>query len=500
MKYNKLSKSQLLEIGILFLLNIIICIFIYKLLRSDYNVKYVLKLMTFKELRVLMGVYCLGSAILCGIYLSLKDTYFLFFKSYNKIRLLFFCTMLISILVMIILGYITHGEVIRSFLHIDREDVFMDYYNSIQYGRKPYSRQVIYPPLINVFYSFLGRFCLMGGMEPRLFRVNQLASITFLFYTMAAYGFLFYALKKVSSDFFSKSETNLLFFLMLFSLPYLYLMERANSLIMVISLLILYCVLYDSYDSRYKYLAMIMLSIAASIKITPCLFGILFLRDKDISSALKCLFVGLLVFNIPFILTDGNLLVLIDNIRNTTQAFQGVVIDEFGFKHYVGNGNYVNLGNTMTILSRLLNYDFAGIGKFLNIFIFCASITITLFAKKVERWQIMALLCGVIVLCPGFSAIYNLTYYTLPLVCFLGSKPRFSKKNVFYTLLLIMVFIPIINIKIPYLQYVSWTDIYPMRLSTIVESFSILILSVAIILEILYKEFRGRFWERVKNE
>lgn len=32
----------------------------------------------------------------------------------------------------------------------------MDFFNSIQYGRKPYTVGVIYPPLINLIYAIFG--------------------------------------------------------------------------------------------------------------------------------------------------------------------------------------------------------------------------------------------------------------------------------------------------------------------------------------------------------
>ena len=168
--------------------------------------------------------------------------------------------------------------------------------------------------------------------------------------------------------------------------------------------------------------------------------------------------------------------------------------------HLIGNGHYVNLGNTVTILERLIGIESFYLKSLLNMVIFCCSVIIVLFSKEAEKWQCLALLCGIIVLCPGFSAIYNLTYYTIPLVCFLGSQPKVSVKNIIYIVLFILIFIPIINFKLPYLQLVSGNDIYPMRISTIVESFSILILSLTIILEVVYKDLHRRFWGSIKNE
>lgn len=490
---NKLNKKQNIVLVLFLAFNIILCIFCYNILHKGVNSTYVLKLMTFSNLKVLMSAYTIVSTLALGgiFYFYNKDVYGI--KSKNLIVVSFFLVMSVSVLIMIVLGYLTHGETIRSMLHNNKNDVFMDYFNSIQYGTKPYGRQVIYPPLINVVYGFLGRFFVKDGLGTPLYRVNQLASMTFLFYSMATYYFLYYSFKKFSIVYFKEFELKVLFVLLLMSLPYLYLMERANSLILVIALLFIFCTAIESPSIHSKWVSMITLSLAASIKITPCIFGILFLRNRDIKSALKCFVVGVLVFNIPFVLTDGNLMLLIENIRNTTQAFQGYVIDGLGIMHLIGNGHYVNLGNTVTILERLIGIESFYLKSLLNMVIFCCSVLIVLFSKEADKWQCLALLCGIIVLCPGFSAIYNLTYYTIPLVCFLGSKPKVSVKNITYLILFLLIFIPIINFKLPYLQLVSGNDMYPMRISTIVESFSILILSMVLILEIGYKEFRKSF-------
>lgn len=490
---DKLNKKQNIALALFLVFNILLCILCYNILHKGVNSTHVLKLMTFSNLKVLMGAYTIVSTLTLGgiFYFYNKDVYGI--KSKNLIVLSFFLVMLVSVIAMIVLGYLTHGETIRSMLHIDKNDVYMDYFNSVQYGMQPYSQKVIYPPLINVIYGFLGRFIVKEGINPYLYRLHQVGSMTFLFYSMATYYFLYYSFKKFSEVYFKELEIKALFVLLLFSLPYLYLMERANSLILVIALLLMFCVAIENQSIHSKWMAMFSLSLAASIKITPCIFGLLFLRNRDIKSALKCFVVGVLVFNIPFALTDGNLMLLIENIRNTTQAFQGYVVDDCGIIHLMGNGHLINLSNTITVLERLTNFEFLYLKPSINIVVFCCSIIIVLFSKEAEKWQCLALLCGIIVLCPGFSAIYNLTYYTIPLVCFLGSQPKISAKNIAYLILFILIFIPIINFKIPYLQMVSGNDIYPMRLSTIVESVSILILSIAIILEIMYKEFRVRF-------
>ena len=55
---------------------------------------------------------------------------------------LFYIAMLTAISSVVILGYFTHGESIRSILLNDKNDAMMDFFNSITYGMKPYVNKV----------------------------------------------------------------------------------------------------------------------------------------------------------------------------------------------------------------------------------------------------------------------------------------------------------------------------------------------------------------------
>ena len=92
---------------------------------------------------------------------SFTILYFLSFAvalKYNSIRwekCMFYGIMMYALCMTVLVGYMTHGVSVRTVLSDDPHDVLMDFFNSVQYGMKPYENKVIYPPLINVLYGLL---------------------------------------------------------------------------------------------------------------------------------------------------------------------------------------------------------------------------------------------------------------------------------------------------------------------------------------------------------
>ena len=92
---------------------------------------------------------------------------------------LFYGVMLFSIAGMLIVGFLTNGESIRSIMFFDRNDTLMDFFNSTQYGMHPYEELVIYPPLINVFYGIIGKVMGSIGTDPFTVRTSQVGMLVF---------------------------------------------------------------------------------------------------------------------------------------------------------------------------------------------------------------------------------------------------------------------------------------------------------------------------------
>ena len=481
--YESLQKNKNILFLILAILLIEYMAFDYILAFFQYpeNDKYIKRIMTVGELKKLIVISTISVNFLAAlIFLGFK---IMKSKIENKTKSIFYIIMTFFVLFIIIIGYMTHGEAIRILLHSDKNDVFMDFFNSTQYGMKPYSRDVIYPPLINLFYAFLGRF-IVKDVPTFIYRTSQMGAMIFLIYNLFAYGLLTYALNRFIDRYMPCQAKEKVFFLsiMLLSTPFLFMMERGNSIILALSFIILFLLEYKENQSILK--EGIFLGIAASIKISPILFGLLYIKDRRYRDGFICFVITMFVFNIPFLLTDGNIFILLENIHKATSYFQGSLVGADGTIRAIGCGAYVNIDKFMEMISRIYSKDLHVVTATIKLAIFLAG-TYIILVKKIESWKIITLIISVMVLIPGFSAVYNLIYYIIPLIMFMGENSK-NKVKYIYIGLFLGIFIPIINVNIPFLYQFFSNDIYKFRLSTALESLSSILLTISIIVESLF--------------
>ena len=151
---------------------------------------------------------------------------------------LFYIAMLTAISSVVILGYFTHGESIRSILLNDKNDAMMDFFNSITYGMKPYVNKVIYPPLINVIYGFLGRFSIEVFNGGFAIRTHQMGSLIYGLYVISMYSLCVYLISKIKLG--TPREKIGFTVILLFSLPFLFTYDRGNSILLVLLALMTY--------------------------------------------------------------------------------------------------------------------------------------------------------------------------------------------------------------------------------------------------------------------
>lgn len=119
-------------------------------------------------------------------------------------------------------------------------DSFMDFFNSIQYGRKPYTTGVIYPPLINLIYAIFGMGIpdsvkAQGTLAYRTSLQGIVALV--LFYVMAV---LLYIIAWRDDSRFTNKEKIFLITATFFTLPFIFAVERGNSLLWCVPLTMLF--------------------------------------------------------------------------------------------------------------------------------------------------------------------------------------------------------------------------------------------------------------------
>lgn len=449
------------------------------ILSNPSNAILIQRFVTINELYGFIGIFIIWTFFffdfLSGKSLALQFEWFVF-----CFYLLFLCA-----------GLLTHGEGMRSFLFQDKLDTFMDFFNSIQYNGMPYSNKVIYPPLINVIYDILGRFVILEDVVERAFyiRSSQMGMMIFGIFTIGIILLMANTIYDIRLN--GKIRSSVL---VLLSAPFIFGFERGNSILLALLFLLLYFKYYNSKHAKEKIISYFALGCAAGIKISPALFGLLLVREKQYKDAILALAIGMALFFLPFLFTDGDIYRLLTNIQYTTDAFRGYIIDDSGNMRSVGTGYYINLSSLFVFLERLFNINIHFMSFALNLLVLIIGIFIAVYVKSIEQWKIAILLGGMIALCPGFSAVYNLLFLIPGVLLFLNNDPENTKMNKLYAGLIFLLMIPMVNFKMPWFSF-SYNDLYPARLSTVIESIALLFLVVGLEIEgmivFFNKEFGG---------
>ena len=354
-------------------------------------------------------------------------------KDVNNTSKLFYIISFASLVVCIIMGVLSNGVTVSNLL-FNKDDVFMDFFNSVvdcsgdAYGESG----VIYPPLVVLFYKFCSMFFNIGSMKASEVRETSLGMIIFVCFTIVSYILFAKLIYKYKNG--SFANKSLFAFFTLFSFPMIYLIERGNIIVLVLPLLLYFVNEYDS-DVKYKrHLAYICLAISVAIKIYPVFFGLLLLKKKkNFKNILLCIFYGAVFFFVPFIFVGGfsQLGVLIHNILYTSSMFGS---KGFGFK--------VSISNIFSLFGHVFNHVrlFETAGTVFLIITVLAGLFLILFNKWNEDWKIYAVISLIIILVPGFSYIYSVAYMIIPLLFFLNKK-EIKWIDYIYSLLFIAQFI-----------------------------------------------------------
>lgn len=402
-------------------------------------------------------------------------------KDVNNTSKLFYIISFASLVVCIIMGVLSNGVTVSNLL-FNKDDVFMDFFNSVvdcsgdAYGESG----VIYPPLVVLFYKFCSMFFNIDSMKASEVRETSLGMIIFVCFTIVSYILFAKLIYKYKNG--SFANKSLFAFFTLFSFPMIYLIERGNIIVLVLPLLLYFVNEYDS-DVKYKrHLAYICLAISVAIKIYPVFFGLLLLKKKkNFKNILLCIFYGAVFFFVPFIFVGGfsQLGVLIHNILYTSSMFGS---KGFGFK--------VSISNTFSLFGHVFNHVrlFETAGTVFLIITVLAGLFLILFNKWNEDWKIYAVISLIIILVPGFSYIYSVAYMIIPLLFFLNKK-EIKWIDYIYSLLFIAQFIFLV---------VKTDELFPSfnsaelncNIATVVESIALLAMLVLLYFDGVITFFR----------
>ena len=200
----------------------------------------------------------------------------------------------------------------RNLFFANREDWFMDFFNTLYYsiGKTPYNWGYVaarnYLPISYMLvYPFSKLFPYNTEDWPYTYlaRYNSLAMVGLVVFLVASFGFLFHCLYKSAKG--SEIEKFALMAAFFLNGVILYNFERANLLIVSTAFLCVYLILIDSENKIYRHVGYMSLALSAAFKIFPAIFGVILIYKKRFKDAAITLVYGVLVAFLPFFWLEG---------------------------------------------------------------------------------------------------------------------------------------------------------------------------------------------------
>jgi len=306
---------------------------------------------------------------------------------------------------------------------LDLTDFEGDFTNVIGYSgsRDPYNclyytnlQEKAYPPLIYVFMHLLSRivdiedyyaadYFLNMYMDPKL--------LIMMIIVIAAMLIAFFeAIRHNLKD--SYGMKLLVSIAMLLTAPVFFSIERGNSILLVIALMTAFIFGHDSDNKILKELSLIGLAVAAALKISPALLGILLIYKKDWKAAIRTVIYGIIIFVGPFLLLKGglsNIPLMIRNVQMNNEFY----MSKWGLTLYYTLVNY-GVPDSMTI------FRVTGIVSK----VLCLLMIIAAF-KFDRRSDVIMVLSLSLIVFPDHSGYYNLLYLVPATIMLINEEKKY---------------------------------------------------------------------------
>lgn len=178
-------------------------------------------------------------------------------------------------------------------------------------------------------------------------------------------------------------------------------------------------------DKLSRELALLLIALAAGLKIYPAIFGLLYLKDKRYKEAERLIIYGIVFFFGPFIFFGG-LHGLMQMFRNQLRLHSIV---------YYGWRNIQEVWNKLDKEFLFLNIPV--IGKVMTGIYAVIAMTGAWILDDI--WKRLFLLCSFIIIVPSWSGSYTMIYLVIPLIYFLCGE-RNKRSDYLYAVLFAGIF------------------------------------------------------------
>ena len=353
-----------------------------------------------------------------------------------------------------------------------RNILFSDFYhvNDMVFENSPYFEdQSSYPP----FVLFLAKFFALFGDYSKGYGtvvtqpLGVVAVVIYYGLFFASFCFLtYYLFKKDSWKNWHIAIVLVCFFI---SAPMIFQFERGNYIIYALLFSLIFLCFYNHENKFISEIALISLACSVGVKLYPCLFAVLLLKEKKFAKFIRTACYSVIILILPFLFFEKGFS-NIERFLYWLTAFSGNLTD-YGY-------NY-SIVSTVEIIATFFghklftsNETIALLQKILPIIILVFLGISSLFAQK--TWQSLCLVTIIIIFFPNISFAYALCFLIIPIYAFLLEKEK-SKIDYFYMALLFLSVCP------AFLGY--YLKDFAVLINQVVSTFSLILLSLGLVVE-----------------
>ncbi|MGN0328161.1 MAG: glycosyltransferase 87 family protein [Lachnospira sp.] len=338
------------------------------------------------------------------------------YKCVSKKNIVFFVTCLIGFIISIIKLVSSRGACLDGIVFNMGDDFFMDFFNHVGYVE---DRENVYfvnynacfPSFAYIFYYLVNRMLPQGTVT--LFACDKTTPyglLTFVVYNMVLTFLLIVGINSTVEKNGKKSQLGygITLAVLCSNIFIIDVVERGNAVFIALVLLLLSLWLDQCENKLAKEMSLILIAMAAGFKIYPAVFGLIYIKRKDIKRVVRLIIYGVAVMFVPYIFFGG-ITGLKQNVANLIQLSS----DEYESI----NGVYVAV---KTLLNSGMGLDMSTaklMGNIFMIIIFLMLVAVFFITKK--KWVSLFSLVSIMVLIPKWSGPYTCCYFVIPLVYFI---------------------------------------------------------------------------------
>ena len=322
---------------------------------------------------------------------------------------------------------------------VKTDDLFADFFNIMIWiaDKDPYYNTYLAPaaksyfPLSYLFLMLFSGFEDYSGLRLADVYSSTSAMISCLLYTLGSIFLYFHSLTRIV-----KCNTYTLLIICLSSV-FLFTIERGN-LIMIAAAFSFYFIAYkDSNSIWLRRFSLFSLCVASVLKIYPAVLGLFLLKGKRYKDIVLCVVLSLLLVFIPFMAFErgfDNIPKFIENVAEASKGVEFITSPRYGLQVFSVICNFFRILDTkffliLLYISKVVVWTMAGFS------IFC-------FFFEKETWKQLLMTSMLIAYLPQVNFFYCGIYFIPFLLLFMNDNPKWTTRNIFYTLLACVFFNP----------------------------------------------------------